>query len=180
MAGRRWHLVDARTGKAKVLGERLAAGEIPSLRLSEDVVQVRSGRAVKTRMPLFNQLLFVGLAPEDDPHKLREKFDIEMQGFRYKNEKFEQVTVEDLNTFTGTLGGSIPKDEKRKSGGSRAEDYELGEVVRVVEGPFASFSGPIDKIDSESQRIEVLVSIFGREAPVALEVGQVERLNHAA
>ncbi|AWN47171.1 antitermination protein NusG [Methylobacterium terrae] len=180
MAGRRWHLVDARVGKAKVLGERLAASEIPSLRLSEDVVQIRSGRAVRTRMPLFKGLLFVGLAPEDDAHKLREKFDIEMQGIRYRNEKFEQVTAEELNTFTGTLGGSIPRDERQKTGGCRAEDYEVGETVRVVDGPFASFSAVIEEIDSESQHLKVSVNIFGRGTPVALEVGQVERMSHAA
>ena len=180
MAGRCWHLVDARVGKAKALGNALAASEIPSLRLSEDVVQIRSGRAIKTRMPLFKSLLFVGLAPEDDPHKVRERFDIEMQGIRYKNEKFEQVTVEDLNTFTGALGGSIPRDEKRKTGGGRVEDYEVGETVRVKDGPFASFSAVIEEIDSESQHLKVSVNIFGRATPVTLEVGQVERVRNAA
>ncbi|MBX4944625.1 transcription termination/antitermination protein NusG [Rhizobium binae] len=55
-------------------------------------------------------------------------------------------------------------------------DYRLGEVVRVIEGPFASFSAEVIAFDGEKHRIEVEVEIFGRKTPVELDVAQIEKV----
>jgi len=55
-------------------------------------------------------------------------------------------------------------------------EYELGETVRVKEGPFADFSGQIDEINEDQLKLKVLVNIFGRETPVELEFSQVAKL----
>jgi transcriptional antiterminator NusG len=99
--------------------------------------------------------------------------------------------VKNTPKVTGFLGGAdqkpIPISEAEamrilhqvQEGVERPKpsiSFEIGEQVRVSDGPFASFSGLVEEVDDERARLKVAVSIFGRATPVELEYGQVEKL----
>ena len=103
-------------------------------------------------------------------------------------ELFEQVLVptEKVTGFLGAENKPMPISEAEamrilhqvQEGVERPKPsvtFEIGEQVRVSDGPFASFNGFVQEVDEERARIKVEVSIFGRAVPVDLEFGQVEK-----
>ena len=98
-------------------------------------------------------------------------------------------TIKDIQKVTGFLGTSgtpvpVPEKEIDKIMGRIKEgtlspktqiSFDIGEQVKVCEGPFASFSGLVEEVDEEKSRLKVSVSIFGRPTPVDLEYNQVEK-----
>tara|TARA_Y100000590_G_scaffold466123_1_gene640490 strand:- start:2568 stop:3095 length:528 start_codon:yes stop_codon:yes gene_type:complete len=94
--------------------------------------------------------------------------------------------IQKVTGFLGTTGKPIPVPEKeidkimgRIKEGSLAPKtqvtFDIGEQVKVCEGPFASFSGLVEEVDEERSRLKVSVSIFGRPTPIDLEYNQVEK-----
>ena len=96
--------------------------------------------------------------------------------------------IKRVSGFLGTKGIPVPVSDKEvekilgqiKDGVAQPKsgvDYNVGEKVQVVDGPFASFTGMIEEIDEEKARLKVSVSIFGRPTPVDLEYNQVEKVS---
>ena len=94
--------------------------------------------------------------------------------------------IQKVTGFLGTTGTPVPVPAKEidKIMGSIEEgtlapktlvSFDIGEQVRVCEGPFASFSGLVEEVDEEKSRLKVAVSIFGRPTPIDLEYNQVEK-----
>ena len=94
--------------------------------------------------------------------------------------------IQKVTGFLGTTGTPIPVPEKEidKIMGSIKEgsfapkpkvSFDIGEQVKVCEGPFASFSGLVEEVNEEKSRLKVSVSVFGRPVPIDLEYNQVEK-----
>ena len=69
-----------------------------------------------------------------------------------------------------------PVQEKKKVAAPKAHEYEIGESVTVMDGPFATLPATISEVNLDAQRLKVLVSIFGRETPVELQFNQVAKI----
>ena len=80
----------------------------------------------------------------------------------------------EVETFLQIKEEGAPSSPAKRS--KARLEYEMGETVRVKEGPFADFSGEIVEINEDQLKVKVLVNIFGRETPVELEFSQVARL----
>ena len=94
--------------------------------------------------------------------------------------------IQKVTGFLGTTGKPVPVSDKEidkilgniKEGSLTPEpslSFEVGEQVKVCEGPFASFTGLVEGVDEEKSRLKVSVSIFGRPTPIELEYNQVEK-----
>jgi transcriptional antiterminator NusG len=138
----------------------------------EDVVEFKGGKKVVVQKKVFPGYLLTRCDLDDDSWSVIRNTP-GVTGFvgpgtkptplsRREVESILQVKVE---------GGSEPAKKTRP----RLE-YEVGETVRVREGPFADFSGQIDEINEDQLKLKVLVNIFGRETPVELEFSQVAKL----
>jgi transcriptional antiterminator NusG len=139
----------------------------------EDVVTLKNNKKVVVQQKVFPGYLLVRLDLDDDSWRVVRNTP-GVTGFvgsgakptplsRREVENILQVKVE------GPEGGPAKKSRPRL-------EWEIGETVRVKEGPFADFTGTIAEINEDQLRLKVLVNIFGRETPVELEFSQVAKL----
>ena len=134
---------------------------------TEEVVEVRKGQRVNAERKFFPGYVLIQMEMDDRAWHL----------------------VRNVPKVTGFLGGGkkpIPMTEKEaqqlikqlQEGVDRPRPsvtYDIGEEVKVTDGPFASFTGVVEEIDEEKQKLKVTVSIFGRATPVELEYSQVDK-----
>ena len=173
----RWYVVHAYSGYEKrvqnAIKERIELqgmedrfGEV--LVPTEEVVEVRDGKKRKSERKFYPGYVLVQMDMDDSTWHL----------------------VKQTPRVMGFIGGTADKpapisDREADAILQRMEDgadkpthktvYEPGEVVRVIDGPFADFNGVVESVDYEKSRVQVAVTIFGRATPVELEFTQVEK-----
>jgi transcriptional antiterminator NusG len=133
----------------------------------EKVVEVRRGRKVDAERKFFPGYVLVKMEMTDEAYHLI-KNTPKVTGFLGSGSKPMPVSEKEVQRIVGAIeeGVERPKTTIR---------FDIGETVRVTDGPFASFSGAVERVDEERERLSVTVSIFGRATPVELEYSQVEK-----
>jgi transcriptional antiterminator NusG len=178
----RWYVVHTQSGYEKKVKQNLEA-RIASMGMEErihevvipmeDVVEVKNGKKVVVPKKVFPGYLLVRCDLDDDSwYVIRNTPGI--VNFVGQGGKPSPLLRREVETFLQVkVEGREAAPAKR---GKARLEYEIGETVRVKEGPFADFSGEIVEINEDQLKLKVLVNIFGRETPVELEFGQVAKL----
>ncbi|MEO1013646.1 MAG: transcription termination/antitermination protein NusG [Pseudomonadota bacterium] len=134
---------------------------------TEEVVEVRRGRKVNTERRYFPGYVLVKMHLNDDLYHIINDTP-KVTGFLGTGKKPLPVPQKEIDRIRGVMEDEA---ERPKS----TITFDVGENVRVIDGPFASFSGIVEDVDEDNQRVKVAVSIFGRATPVELEFTQVEK-----
>ncbi len=173
----RWYIVHAYSNferkVANSIKERAAAAGLSDqfeevLVPMEEVVEMRRGRKVASERKFFPGYVLVKMELNDQTYHLI-KATPKVTGFLGTENKPIPITEDEAGRILQQVQEGVERPKPSVT-------FEIGEQVRVADGPFASFNGLVEEVDEERARLKVAVSIFGRATPVELEYGQVEKL----
>ena len=174
---KRWYIVHAYTNferkVADAIRERAKQAGLEHLFEeivvpTEEVIEVRRGRKVQTERKFLPGYVLVKMEMTD-PAFLLIKNTPKVTGFLGADNKAMPISDEEAARILNQVEEGVERPKPTIT-------FEIGEQVRVAEGPFASFSGSVEDVDEERARLKVAVSIFGRPTPVELEYNQVEKI----
>jgi transcriptional antiterminator NusG len=174
---KRWYIVQAYSNferkVAESIKEKVAQTKLEHLFEdvlvpTEKVVEVRRGRKVDTDRKFFPGYVLVKMELTDQAFHLI-KNTPKVTGFLGADNKPQPISEREAMAILQQVQEGVEHPKPSVS-------FEVGESVRVSDGPFASFNGIVEEVDEERARLKVEVSIFGRPTPVELEYGQVEKV----
>lgn len=174
---KKWYIVHAYSNFEKRVAdsirEQVATQELDDLFEeilvpTEEVVEMRRGRKIKSERKFFPGYVLVKMDMTDQAYHLI-KNTPKVTGFLGTESKPVPITDKEAEQILQQVQEGIERPKPSIT-------FEVGEQVRVADGPFASFNGLVEEVDEERARVKVAVSIFGRATPVELEYAQVEKL----
>ena len=173
----RWYVVNVYSGSEKKVAESIKEQAvlkgledriIDVMVPTEEVVEMRKGTKVNSERKFFPGYVLVKMVMSDDVwHIIRNT--PRVSGFLGSRNKPQPITEAEAQRIIKQMSEGVERPRT-------AVDFEVGEQIRVTDGPFASFIGFVEDVDTEKMRVKVSVSIFGRSTPVELEFSQVEKI----
>ena len=174
----RWYVVHAYSGfemqVVKSLLERIERFEMQDyfgevLVPKETVVEMRKGQKRETQRKFFPGYVLIQMEMTDESWHLVKDAPKVLGFIGGTAERPAPITEREANAILQRIEDGENKPQPKTL-------FDVGEVIRVVDGPFADFNGEVEEVDYEKSRMKVAVSIFGRSTPVELEFGQVEKM----
>ena len=174
---KRWYIVHAYSNferkVAEAIKDRAKAAGLSDLFdevlvPTEEVVEVRRGRKVSSERKFFPGYVLAKMELTDEAYHLI-KNTPKVTGFLGTDKKPMPISDAEADRILHQVQEGIDRPKPSVS-------FEVGEQVRVSDGPFASFNGTVEEVDEGRSRVKVAVSIFGRATPVELEFTQVEKV----
>ena len=174
----RWYVVNVHAGSEKKAAESIKEQAVLKkmedkildiLIPTEEVVEVKKGAKVSTERKFFPGYILIKMVMTDDAWHLV-KNNSKVTNFLGSRNKPFPITDAEAHSIITQMQEGVERPRE-------VVDYEVGEQIRVCDGPFASFIGLVEEVDLEKSRLKVSVSIFGRSTPVELEFSQVEKVS---
>lgn len=173
----RWYVVNVYSGSEKKVAEsireqavlkRMDDRILEVLVPTEQVVEVKKGSKVNAEHKFFPGYILIKMEMNDDTWHIV-KDTPRVSGFLGSRNKPQSISEREVKRIMEQIEAGIERPTEQVY-------FEIGEQIRVTDGPFASFVGVVEEIDTEKSRLKVSVSIFGRYTPVELEFTQVEKI----
>jgi len=173
----RWYIIHAYSGfeskvKETILSEAERMGlsqlvedvEVPS----ETITEVKRGKKVQVERKTMPGYVLAKLVMNDDVYHLV-KNTPKVTGFLGASGKPQPISEAEAARYFGAAEEAASQPRREIT-----IEYEIGDTVKVLDGPFASFNGEVEELDFDKNKVKVSVSIFGRATPVELDFEQVE------
>ena len=177
MSNTRWYVLHAYSGYEKKVADSIMdqANKLGIQEHIEDIsvptqniTEVKRGVRVNTERKIFPGYILIKMNLNDDTWHII-KTTPKLSGFLGNKGKPIPISNAEAKRISQQVVDGVEKTRP-------AIMYDVGEQVKVIDGPFASFNGEIEQIDEEKARLRVAVSIFGRSTPVDLDYSQVEKV----
>lgn len=173
----RWYVIHAYSGyekqvirslteriKLNALEDRIGEILVPT----EEVVEMRAGQKRRSERKFFPGYVLIHMEMDDETWHMVKECPKVMGFIGGTADKPAPITEKEANLILNRMEEGVEKPKPKTL-------FEPGEVIRVIDGPFADFNGTIEEVNYEKSRLQVAVLIFGRSTPVDLEFGQVEK-----
>ena len=175
--GQRWYIVHVYSGFEKKVAQSLreqaqskGMGELVEdiMVPTEEVVKMRRGQKISSERKFLPGYVLAKMEMTDESYHLV-KNTPKVTGFLGTGHKPSPITEAEADRILRQVQEGVERPKP-------SIIFEIGEQVRVCDGPFTSFNGLVEDVDEERARLKVAVSIFGRPTPVELEYSQVEKV----